>query len=431
MIERYSRPEMAALWTEEAKFQRWLEIEVAACEAWNKLGKIPNGALKNIQKKSAFQVKRIAKIEAEVKHDVIAFVTNMAQNVGPDGRFIHMGLTSSDVLDTCLAMQLRDAGQILLEDLKDFLKVLKKRAQEHKMTVQVGRSHGIHAEPITFGLKLAIWYDEFKRHQERLQLAVQQIAYGKCSGAVGTFANIPPNIEAHVMRRLGLKPAPASSQIVQRDRHANFFNTLAIIGGSIDKIATEVRHLQRTEVLEAEEFFSKGQKGSSAMPHKRNPILSENLSGLARLLRGYAVSAMENQALWHERDISHSSVERVIGPDATIVLDFMFGRVTGLMKNLVVYPDRMMANLESLGGLVHSQRVLLALIEAGLKRETAYRIVQETAMRVWKSRESFCELLKANKKVRKHLNEREIEAIFDLKYHTRHVNTIFKRVFGK
>ncbi len=420
---------MVALWTDEAKYQRWLDIEVAACEAWHKLGKIPASALKNIQKKSKFQVKRIAKIEAEVKHDVIAFVTNMAENVGPDGRYIHMGLTSSDVLDTCLAMQLQSAGHLLLKDLQELLKVLKQRAKEHKMTVQVGRSHGIHAEPITFGLKLAIWYDEFKRHQERLQLVVDQIGFGKCSGAVGTFANIPPSIEAAVMRKLGLKPAPASSQIVQRDRHAFFFTTLAVIGGSIDKIATEVRHLQRTEVLEVEEFFSKGQKGSSAMPHKRNPILSENLSGLARLLRGYAMAAMENQPLWHERDISHSSVERVIGPDATVTLDFMFGRVTGLLKNLLVYPDRMMANLESLGGLVHSQRVLLALIEAGLKREIAYRIVQDTAMQVWKTRESFCDLLKGNAKVRAHLSERAIESIFDLKYHTRHVDTIFKRVF--
>ena len=430
MIDRYSRPEMTRIWEPEAKFQRWLDIEVAACEAWAKLGKIPPRALKNIQAKSKFSVKRIDKIESKVKHDVIAFVTNVAENVGPDGRFLHMGLTSSDVLDTCLALQLRDAGRVLREDLKEFLKVLKKVALQHKMTVQVGRSHGIHAEPITFGLKLAIWYDEFKRHQERLELAIEQISYGKCSGAVGTFANIPPQIEAHVMRKLGLKPAPASSQVVQRDRHAFYFSTLAIIGGSIDKIATEIRHLQRTEVLEAEEYFSKGQKGSSAMPHKRNPILSENLSGLARLLRGYAVSAMENQALWHERDISHSSVERVIGPDATVALDFMFGRVTGLIKNLQVYPKRMMENLEALGGLIHSQRVLLALVDAGLKREDAYRIVQETAMKVWETRENFSDLLKKNKKVLKHMSDQAIEKIFDLKYHTKHVDKIFKRVFG-
>jgi adenylosuccinate lyase len=421
---------MTRIWEPEAKFQRWLDIEVAACEAWAKLGKIPPRALKNIQKKSSFSVKRIDKIEAKVKHDVIAFVTNVAENVGPDGRFLHMGLTSSDVLDTCLAMQLRDAGNLLRADLKELLQVLKKRAYQYKMTVQVGRSHGIHAEPITFGLKLAIWYDEFKRHQERLDLAIQQISYGKCSGAVGTFANIPPQVEAIMMRKLGLKAAPASSQVVQRDRHAFFFSTLALMGGSIDKIATEIRHLQRTEVLEVEEYFSKGQKGSSAMPHKRNPILSENLSGLARLLRGYAVSAMENQVLWHERDISHSSVERVIGPDATVVLDFMFARASNLIKNLQVYPERMKENLEALGGLIHSQRVLLALVDAGLKREDAYRIVQETAMKVWKTRESFSDLLKKNKKVLKHMNAKAIEKIFDLKYHTKHVDKIFKRVFG-
>jgi adenylosuccinate lyase len=420
---------MVKIWEPEAKFQRWLEIEVAACEAWARIGKIPASALKNIQKKSKFNVKRIAKIEAKVKHDVIAFVTNMAENVGRDGRYIHMGLTSSDVLDTCLAMQLRDAGNILLEDIRDLMKVIRRRAMEHKWTIQVGRSHGIHAEPITFGLKLAIWYDEMARQRERLELAVEQIAYGKTSGAVGTFANISPKIESTMMKKLGLKPAPASSQIVQRDRHAFYFSTLAVIAGTIEKISVEIRHLQRTEVLEAEEFFSKGQKGSSAMPHKRNPILSENLSGLARLMRGYAVAAMENQALWHERDISHSSVERVIGPDATVTLDFMFGRVTQLLDQLMVYPERMKANLESLGGLVHSQRVLLALVEAGLAREEAYRIVQDAAMRIWKTREDFRGLLKKNKKVLRHLSPAAIDKIFDLKYHTKHVGAIFNRVF--
>ena len=429
MIERYSRPEMVKIWEPEAKFQRWLDIEIAACEAWNKLGKIPASALKNIQKKSKFNVKRIAKIEAKVKHDVIAFVTNVAENVGKDGRYLHMGLTSSDVLDTCLALQLRDAGEILLKDLQELMKVIKRRALEHKWTIQVGRSHGIHAEPITFGLKLAIWYDEMKRHRERLELAVEQISYGKCSGAVGTFANIPPQIETMMMRKLRLKPAPASSQIVQRDRHAFYFSTLAVIAGTIEKISVEIRHLQRTEVLEAEEFFSKGQKGSSAMPHKRNPILSENLSGLARLMRGYAVAAMENQALWHERDISHSSVERVIGPDATVTLDFMFGRATQLLDQLVVYPERMKANLEALGGLVHSQRVLLALVGAGLAREEAYRIVQDAAMRIWQTREDFRSLLKKNQRVLKHMSQGAIDKIFDLKYHTKHVGTIFNRVF--
>lgn len=421
---------MVEIWEPEAKFQRWQEIEVAACEAWAKLGKIPKKALKNIQKKSKFSVRRIEKIEAKVKHDVIAFVSNMAENVGPDGRYIHMGLTSSDVLDTCLAMQLRDAGKILLQDIDQLMKVLKRRARQHKMTVQVGRSHGIHAEPITFGLKLAIWYDEMARNRDRLKLAVEQISYGKCSGAVGTFANIPPTVEKYVMRNLSLKPAPASSQIVQRDRHAFFFTTLAVIAGTIDKMATEVRHLQRTEVLEAEEYFSKGQKGSSAMPHKRNPILSENLSGLARLVRSYAVAALENQALWHERDISHSSVERVIGPDATVNLDFMFGRVTGMMENLLVYPERMKTNLDSLGGLVHSQRVLLALVEAGLSREDAYAIVQKTAMRVWNTQEDFCSLLQKEPKVLKKLSKGQISKIFDLKYHTKYVDHIFKRVFG-
>lgn len=429
MIERYSRPEMSRIWEPEEKFRRWLEIELAATEAWAKLGKVPAKALKNIQKKSKFSVKRIERIEARVKHDVIAFVTNVAENVGPDGRYLHLGLTSSDVLDTCLALQLRDAGEILLKDIQALMRVLKKRALEHKWTVQVGRSHGIHAEPITFGLKLALWYDEMARQRKRLELAVEQIAYGKCSGAVGTFANCPPQVEAHVMRQLGLKAAPASSQILQRDRHAFYFSTLAVIAGTIDKIATEIRHLQRTEVLEAEEFFSKGQKGSSAMPHKRNPILSENLSGLARLIRGYAVAAFENQALWHERDISHSSVERVIGPDATITLDFMFGRVTRLLEKLIVYPERMKANLEGLRGLVHSQRVLLALVDAGLRREEAYRIVQEAAMKVWETREDFRELLKKNKKVLQHLKPAAIDKIFDLQYHLKHVGTIFKRVF--
>jgi adenylosuccinate lyase len=430
LIERYSRPQMVQIWEPAAKFQRWLDIEIAACEAWAKLGKIPQRAVATIRKKARFNIKRIDKIEALVKHDVIAFVTCVAEYVGADGRYLHMGLTSSDVLDSCLAMQLRDAGEILVQDLQELLKVLKKRAYEHKYTLQVGRSHGIHAEPITFGLKLALWYDEVKRNLERLRLAIEQISYGKCSGAVGTFAHIPPSIEKYVMRKLGLRGAPVSSQIVQRDRHAFYFSTLAVIAGTIDKIATEIRHLQRTEVLEAEEYFSAGQKGSSAMPHKRNPVLSENLSGLARLMRGYAVAALENQPLWHERDISHSSVERVIGPDATVTLDFMLGRLTGLMKNLVVYPENMRANLEKLSGLVHSQQVLLTLVESGLKRETAYEIVQDSAMRVWKTGENFAELLKKDPRVKKLMSFAQIDRIFDLKYHTKHVDQIFQRVFG-
>jgi len=421
---------MVSIWTPEAKFQRWLEIEIAACEAWAKLGKISQKDLDLIRKKARFDVARIAEIEETVKHDVIAFVTNVAEHVGPAGRFIHMGLTSSDVLDTCLAMQLRDAGEILVADINSLLKVLKKRAMEHKMTLQVGRSHGIHAEPITFGLKIAIWYDEMKRNLERLKLAIVQISYGKCSGAVGTFAHSPPSIERYVMRKLGLFPAPASSQIVQRDRHAFYFSTLAVIAGTVEKIATEISHLQRSEVLEAEEFFSAGQKGSSAMPHKRNPVLSENLSGLARVIRSYALAAMENQALWHERDISHSSVERIIGPDATVTLDFMLGRLTGLLEKLVVYPENMKANLEKLGGLVHSQQVLLALIEGGLSREDAYATVQNHAMRVWKTRENLADLLKKDPKVRKHLDEKDIDRIFDLRYHTKNVDYIFDRVFA-
>ncbi len=421
---------MAQIWEPEAKFQRWLEIEIAACEAWGRLGKIPPRAMKNIQRKAKFNLRRIAQIEAQVKHDVIAFVSNVAENVGADGRFIHMGLTSSDVLDTCLAMQLRDSGKILLQDIQILLQVLKSQSLKYKKTLQVGRSHGIHAEPITFGLKLLLWYDEMKRNRDRLKLAVEQIAYGKCSGAVGTFANIPPSVERYMMKKLGLKPAPASSQILQRDRHAFFFSTLAVIAGTIDKIATEIRHLQRTEVLEAEEYFSPGQKGSSAMPHKRNPVLSENLSGLARLMRGYAVAALENQPLWHERDISHSSVERVIAPDGTIVLDFMLVRATEVLKKLIVYPERMKKNLETLGGLIHSQRVLLALVEAGLKREKAYHIVQTLAMRVWKTRESFLSLLKKDPKIRKYLSQSQLEKIFDTDYHTKHVDYIFRRVFG-
>jgi len=430
LLERYSRPHMVQIWEPQAKFQRWLEIEVAACEAWAKLKKIPAQDLKNIQKKARFDIARINAIEAITKHDVIAFVSCVAEFVGPSGRFLHMGLTSSDVLDTCLAMQLRDAGRILLQDLDQLLKVLKKKAYQYKETVQVGRSHGIHAEPITFGLKLAIWYDEMKRNRERLALAIEQIAFGKCSGAVGTFAHAPPAIERYVMKKLGLKPAPASSQIVQRDRHAFYFATLAVIAGTVDKIAVEIRHLQRTEVLEAEEYFSPGQKGSSAMPHKRNPILSENLSGLARLIRGYAVSAFENQPLWHERDISHSSVERVIGPDATVTLDFMLGRLTHLLENLVVYPKRMRENLEKLGGLVHSQQVLLALVESGMKREDAYAVVQRLAMRVWETRENYAALLKQDEKVREHLSPKEIDAIFDLRHHLKHVDHIFTRVFS-
>jgi adenylosuccinate lyase len=420
---------MVNIWEPKAKFQRWLEIEVAACEAWGKLGKIPKKDLQAIQKKSSFNINRINKIEATVKHDVIAFVTCVAEKVGPSGRFLHMGLTSSDVLDTCLAMQLRDAGKMLEQDIKDLLKVLKKRAFQHRDTIQIGRSHGIHAEPITFGLKLALWYAEMERNLHRLQAAVEQISYGKCSGAVGTFAHTPPQIEKYVMKKLGLRAAPVSTQIVQRDRHAFYFSTLAVIAGTVEKIATEIRHLQRTEVLEAEEYFSPGQKGSSAMPHKRNPVLSENLCGLARVVRSHALAAFENQPLWHERDISHSSVERMIGPDATVTLDFMLARLTGVIEKLIIYPDRMLENVNLLRGLVHSQQVLLALVEAGLKREEAYHMVQTYAMRVWKTRENFKNLLKKDPKIKNYLTQKQLDKIFDLKSHTKYVEAIFKRVF--
>ncbi len=386
MIARYTRPIMEKLWNQETRYQKWLEVEIAACEALAGLGYIPPKDLAAIQKKARFSVERIEAIELETKHDVIAFLTSVAEHVGPASRHIHLGLTSSDVLDTSMAILLKEAADILLEDLKALQEAIREQAFRHKKTVMIGRSHGIHAEPITFGLKLAIWYDESKRNQRRLEQARESIAVGKISGAVGTFAHISPSVEAYVCKKLGLKPAPASSQIVQRDRYAEFFCALAILAGSIEKMAVEIRHLQRTEVLEAEEYFSKGQKGSSAMPHKRNPIASENLAGLARLIRGYALSALENQPLWHERDISHSSVERVIGPDATTLLDYMLARLTGLIKNLIVYPENMKRNLEITRGLPFSEGVLLALTRKGITREEAYKVVQENAMKVWAGR---------------------------------------------
>ncbi|MBI2335928.1 MAG: adenylosuccinate lyase [Deltaproteobacteria bacterium] len=429
MIPRYSRQTMAQLWEPEYKFQKWLEIEIAACEAWSELGKIPKSDLDQIKQKAKFSIARIDELEKEVKHDVIAFVSCVAENVGDAGRFIHMGLTSSDVLDTALALQLKEAGLLIQKGLEGLAEVLKKRAHEFKDTLQMGRSHGIHAEPITFGLKLAIWYDEIRRHQERLNLALEQIAYGKISGAVGTFANIPPAIETYVMKKLGLKAAPVSNQIVQRDRHAFYFSVLAGMAGSIEKFATEIRHLQRTEVLEACEYFSPGQKGSSAMPHKKNPILSENLCGLARLVRGYAVAALEDIALWHERDISHSSVERVAAPDATILVDFMLVRMTEILAKLIVYPENMKKNLEKLGGVVFSQRVLLALIEAGLSREEAYRVVQDNAMKVWDEGGHLQDYLNKDSRVKGKLNSKQLAELFDYSYHTQQVATIFKRVF--
>ena len=430
MIPRYSREKMAAIWSQENKYAKWLDVEVAACEAMVKLGLAPAAAVDNIKAKAVINVARIDEIEAVTRHDVIAFVSSLTEVIGEDGRFIHMGLTSSDVLDTALAVQLKEASDLLLEDLDDLLAVLKRRALEHKKTLMIGRSHGIHAEPITFGLKLALWYAEMRRNRARLERAREAVSCGKISGAVGTFSFVDPFVEEYVCEKLGLAPVPVASQIVQRDRHAEFFSTLAIVASSLDKFAQEIRLLQRTEVREAEEYFSPGQKGSSAMPHKRNPVLSENISGLSRLVRSYALAALEDVALWHERDISHSSVERVIAPDATIALDFMLGRFTGLMDRLVVYPDRMLANLNMTHGVIFSQRVLLSLIEKGTTREDAYAIVQENAMKSWQEGTEFRKLLGQDERVQKHLNAADLDAIFDVNHFLKHLDYIFERVFG-
>ena len=428
MIPRYARPDMTALWEAESRFSIWLEIETHALDAMVKLGIVPEDAAKAVREKGGFDVDRIDEIEREVKHDVIAFLTSLSEHVGPESRFVHQGMTSSDVLDTCFNVQLVRASDILLKDMDALLAALKKRAMEHKMTATIGRSHGIHAEPTTFGLKLAQAYAEFDRCRDRLVAARKEIATCAISGAVGTFANIDPSVEEHVAEAMGLEVEPVSTQVIPRDRHAMFFATLGVIASSMERLAVEVRHLQRTEVLEAEEYFSEGQKGSSAMPHKRNPILTENLTGLARLVRGMSVPAMENVALWHERDISHSSVERMIGPDATITLDFALVRLTNVVENLLVYPERMQANLDKLGGLVHSQRVLLALTQAGVSREDAYRLVQRNAMPVWRGEGQFLDLLKADEDVI--LSDDALEALFDLGYHFKHVDTIFARIFG-
>ena len=430
MIPRYSREIMTRIWSPENKYQKWLDVEILACEAMAKLGKIPQSALKNIKKNVSIKIERIDEIEKTTKHDVIAFLTSLTEKVGEDGRFIHMGLTSSDVLDTALAVQLKESAEILLEDIDRLLTVLKRRAYENKNTLMIGRSHGIHAEPITFGLKMTLWYQEMQRNRQRLIRAKESVSFGKISGAVGTFSFIDPFVEEYVCGKLGLKPAPVSSQIVQRDRHAEFFTTLAIIASSMDKFAQEIRLLQRTEVREAEEYFSLGQKGSSAMPHKRNPILSENLSGLARLVRSYAVAALEDVALWHERDISHSSVERVIGPDATIVLDFMLYRFTNMMDKLVIYPEKMIYNLNMTHGVIFSQMVLLALIEKGTTREDAYALVQKNAMKSWKEGLEFKNLLERDSTVTKYLRKKELAAIFNLKNFLKNLDFIFNRVFG-
>ncbi|MEP3723291.1 MAG: adenylosuccinate lyase, partial [Parasphingorhabdus sp.] len=417
----------------ESKFQIWFEIEAHATDALAELGVVPKEAAKAIWAKGKFDVARIDEIEREVKHDVIAFLTNVAENVGEEARFMHQGMTSSDVLDTCLAVQLARASDILLADIDALLAAIKKRAFEHKFTPTIGRSHGIHGEPVTFGLKLAQAYAEFERNRERLVAARKEIATCAISGAVGTFANIDPKVEEYVAAKLGLEVEPVSTQVIPRDRHAQFFATLGVIASSVERLAVEVRHLQRTEVLEAEEYFSPGQKGSSAMPHKRNPILTENLTGLARMVRSYALPAMENVALWHERDISHSSVERMIGPDATITLDFSLGRLIGVIEKLLIYPERMQKNLDRMGGLVHSQRVLLALTQAGISREDSYRIVQRNAMKVWESdgEIALLDLLKADPDVSAKLTDEELEERFNLDYHFKHVDTIFARVFGE
>ncbi len=431
MIPRYARPAMTAIWEADNRFRIWFEIEAHACDAQVKMGVIPAEAAKAVWQRGKWEVARIDEIERETKHDVIAFLTNLAEHVGPEARFVHQGMTSSDVLDTCLSVQLSQAADILLKDIDDLLAALKRRAFEHKMLVTMGRSHGIHAEPVTYGLKFAGFYAEFVRNKRRLEAARADIASCAISGAVGTFAHIDPFVEQYVAEKMGLTPEPVSTQVIPRDRHAQFFATLGVIASSIERVATEIRHLQRTEVREAEEYFSPGQKGSSAMPHKRNPVLTENLTGLARVVRGYAIPAMENVALWHERDISHSSVERYIGPDATITLDFALARLTGVIDKLVIYPDAVARNLNMMGGLVFSQRVLLALTQAGVSREDAYVYVQRNAMKVWNGQGQLLDLLKQDKDVTAKIPNAQLDSLFDMAFHTKHVDTIFKRVFGE
>jgi adenylosuccinate lyase len=434
MIPRYARPEMTSIWEPQTRFKIWFEIEAHAADALAELGVIPKEAAKTVWAKAknvAFDVARIDEIERETKHDVIAFLTHLAEVVGPEARFVHQGMTSSDVLDTCFNVQLIRAADVLLADVNKLLSTLKKRAFEHKMTPTIGRSHGIHAEPVTFGLKLAYAYAEFSRARERLKLARKEVSTCAISGAVGTFAQIDPRVEEHVAKAMGLTPEPISTQVIPRDRHAMYFATLGVVASSIERLATEIRHLQRTEVLEAEEFFSEGQKGSSAMPHKRNPVLSENLTGLSRMVRAYVTPALENVVLWHERDISHSSAERMIGPDATVTLDFALNRLADLIDKLVIYPANMAKNLDRLGGLIHSQRLLIALTQKGASREDAYRLVQRNAMPVWRGEGDFRLLLKKDPDVKRYLTDAEIEEQFDLGYHLKHVDTIFKRVFGE
>lgn len=431
MIERYSRKEMTAIWSEEKKLSTWLEIEIAICEAYADLGIVPREDLKTIKQKARVDVQRVKEIEDKTRHDVVAFIQAVSEAVGPAAKWVHLGVTSSDILDTCFSALLKEASALLVKDVKGLMEVLKAKAEEHKLTPMIGRTHGIHAEPITFGLKMAHFYDEMRRNLERLTAAGKRVSFAKISGAVGTFAHVPPTVEAHVCKRLGLKAAPISTQIVPRDYYAEFFTTLAIIGSSVEKMATEIRHLQRTEVGEAEEYFQEGQTGSSAMPHKRNPIGSENLSGLARLLRGYALSALENVPLWHERDISHSSVERVIAPDATILLDYMLQRLTNLYRNLIVYPDKMQKNLGITQGLYHSEAILLSLIKKGLTRQEAYKIVQGIAMRCYREGLDFVQNVKKDKGLKQYLTAKEIDAATDDRHYFDQVDTIFDRVFGE
>jgi adenylosuccinate lyase len=422
---------MERIWTEQRKFETWLEIELLACEALAELGEIPRETVKEIREKASFDVQRVSEIEKETKHDVIAFLTSVGEYIGPLSKYLHYGLTSSDVLDTSLGLLLKEASDLILQDIHQLLGVLKEKAYQHKETLMIGRSHGVHAEPITFGLKMALWHDEMKRNLFRMERAKEAVCVGKISGAVGTFAHIPPSVEEYVCKRLGLKAAPISTQIVQRDLHAEFFTTLALIASSIEKFAVELRHLQRTEVLEVEEFFSKGQKGSSSMPHKRNPISSENLSGLARLVRSYSIASLENIPLWHERDISHSSVERVIAPDATILIDYMLSRFTSIVKNLIVYPDHMKTNLEKMGGLIFSEAVLLLLTRKGLSREEAYVAVQRNAMKVWEGGGDFKTFLSQDETIQRLLKPEELNEAFDAKAPLKHIDVVYRRVFGE
>jgi adenylosuccinate lyase len=429
MIARYTRPEMGRIWSEENGFQKWLDVEILAAEGWSRLGKVPKAAVARIRKNARFDIRRIRQIEAVVKHEIIAFLSNVAESVGDDARYLHVGMTSSDVMDTALAIQFKEASARLAEDIKALMKVLRRQAQKHKRTVMIGRTHGMHAEPITFGLKLALWYQEMARSLSRLEKAIDDICVGQISGAVGTFAQVPPEIEAYVCKKSGLKPALVSNQIIQRDRHAYYFTTLAVIASSLEKFAVEVRHLQRTEVHEAEEPFTEGQKGSSAMPHKRNPILSENVAGLARLMRSYAQAALENVALWHERDISHSSVERVIAPDATVVLDFMLRRMTYVLGELCVYPENMRRNLEKSGGTVFSEKVLLALVDKGLARDQAYRMVQRHALKVGRDGGDLKRELLGDEEIRRYLTAAEIEGVWGVERHLGGLDFIFRRAF--